>query len=326
MKNFFKGLSFSQLLAGALAAVTSFLLSAKIGIAGSVIGVAVASIVSTAASQIYKNVLDESGKRLQDAAQQNGVGPADADSSDSTDAETQSHAEGPNESAETVDGTRVMPSVDVGAESTEETRAPRTVVSGSGGASSAERHTIANHPSNGKAKRPASKHDKRVAIIVALVSGLVAVLITAGVILALTGGKGTDSVVRDVVSPTSTSSQTPDVSSTQQSTPTDGSTSEQENQSTGNSDTSTTNSGNESDKSSNTSTDNSGTGSDLTNSNSGSNTDSGTSSSSNSDSSSQQNSTQDSQNSGSNNSNSQNTDSTTNQKNTDSSGTSQQSQ
>ena len=68
MKNFFKGLSFSQLFAGALAAITSFLLSSKIGIAGSVIGVAVASIVSTAASQIYKNVIDASSKKLQDAA------------------------------------------------------------------------------------------------------------------------------------------------------------------------------------------------------------------------------------------------------------------
>ena len=46
VRNFFKGLSVTQLSAGALAAVTSFLLSAKIGIAGSVIGVAVGSIVS----------------------------------------------------------------------------------------------------------------------------------------------------------------------------------------------------------------------------------------------------------------------------------------
>ena len=78
MKNFFKGISFSQLLAGALAAVTSFLLSSKIGIAGSVIGVAVASIVSTAASQLYQNVIDASSKKLQDAAQQVGVAPPHA--------------------------------------------------------------------------------------------------------------------------------------------------------------------------------------------------------------------------------------------------------
>ncbi|WEV42795.1 hypothetical protein OZX57_04775 [Bifidobacterium sp. ESL0682] len=67
MKNFFKGISVSQIIAGALAAVTSFLLSAKIGIAGSVIGVAVGSIVSAVASQIYQNVLNESGKNSRKA-------------------------------------------------------------------------------------------------------------------------------------------------------------------------------------------------------------------------------------------------------------------
>lgn len=67
MRNFFKGLSVTQLSAGALAAVTSFLLSAKIGIAGSVIGVAVGSIVSAVASQIYQNVLKASSEKLQNA-------------------------------------------------------------------------------------------------------------------------------------------------------------------------------------------------------------------------------------------------------------------
>lgn len=62
MKNFFKGISFSSIFAGALAAVTSFLLSAKIGIAGSVIGVAAGSIVSAVATQVYKNVLKASGE------------------------------------------------------------------------------------------------------------------------------------------------------------------------------------------------------------------------------------------------------------------------
>ena len=50
MKNFFKGISLSSIAAGALAAVTSFLLSAKIGIAGSVIGVAIGSIVAGGAA------------------------------------------------------------------------------------------------------------------------------------------------------------------------------------------------------------------------------------------------------------------------------------
>ncbi len=67
MKNFFKGISFTQVLAGSLAAVTSFLLASKIGIAGSVIGVAVGSIVSAVASQLYQNVIHASSRKLAEA-------------------------------------------------------------------------------------------------------------------------------------------------------------------------------------------------------------------------------------------------------------------
>lgn len=98
MKNFFKGISLSSIAAGALAAVTSFLLSAKIGIAGSVIGVAIGSIVSAVSSQIYQNVLHESGRKLQDVAGTTGDGDdgatettADTDTTASTDANAQDH-------------------------------------------------------------------------------------------------------------------------------------------------------------------------------------------------------------------------------------------
>ena len=53
----FDDLSATQVIAGALAAVTSMLLASQIGIAGSVIGVAVGSIVSAVASQLYKKFL-----------------------------------------------------------------------------------------------------------------------------------------------------------------------------------------------------------------------------------------------------------------------------
>ena len=98
MKNFFKGISLSSIAAGALAAVTSFLLSAKIGIAGSVIGVAIGSIVSAVSSQIYQNVLHESGRKLQDVAGTTGdeddgatETAADTDTTASTDANAQDH-------------------------------------------------------------------------------------------------------------------------------------------------------------------------------------------------------------------------------------------
>ena len=68
IKSLFEGLSVSQVTAGALAAVTSMLLSAQIGIAGSVIGVAVGSVVSTVSSQLYKKFLAGSAEKLRGLA------------------------------------------------------------------------------------------------------------------------------------------------------------------------------------------------------------------------------------------------------------------
>ena len=68
MKKFFEGLSLSSIVAGTLAAVTSFLLASKIGIAGSVIGAAASYIVSAVATKIYQNILTASGEKLQSAS------------------------------------------------------------------------------------------------------------------------------------------------------------------------------------------------------------------------------------------------------------------
>lgn len=196
MRNFFKGLSVTQLSAGALAAVTSFLLSAKIGIAGSVIGVAVGSIVSAVASQIYQNVLKASSEKLQNAVPFHAT-----DDADGTDGET---------AASTDDATTRLDAV---AESTAESMAstqtiPATgrVVRGSAsvsrrdgvssGAAEVDRNRSGANRQRGTA---ASAKAKRVAILVAIGSALVAVAVTAGIILAVTQGQGTDSVVRDWV-------------------------------------------------------------------------------------------------------------------------------
>ena len=64
----FDDLSIAQLLAGALAAVTSMLLASRIGIAGSLIGAAVGSIVSAVASQVYKKFLSASAEKIKDIA------------------------------------------------------------------------------------------------------------------------------------------------------------------------------------------------------------------------------------------------------------------
>ena len=57
-QGFFRGLfddlSMAQVIAGALAAATVFLLSSVIGVAGSLIGAAIGSVISAVSSQVYK--------------------------------------------------------------------------------------------------------------------------------------------------------------------------------------------------------------------------------------------------------------------------------
>lgn len=196
VRNFFKGLSVTQLSAGALAAVTSFLLSAKIGIAGSVIGVAVGSIVSAVASQIYQNVLKASSEKLQNAVPFHATDGADglegetAVSADDATTRLDAIAES---AAESVAATQTMP-------------VTGRVVRGSASASrrdgvSSGAAEVGRNRSGVNRQRgtAASAKAKRVAILVAIGSALVAVAVTAGIILAVTQGQGTDSVVRDWV-------------------------------------------------------------------------------------------------------------------------------
>lgn len=62
-------LSLPQVAGTALAAVTSMLLSSYIGIAGSIIGVAAASVVSTVCASLYKNFLAASAERIREIPQ-----------------------------------------------------------------------------------------------------------------------------------------------------------------------------------------------------------------------------------------------------------------
>ena len=62
--------SMSAVIASALAAITSFVLQSKIGLAGSVIGVGVAAAASTIASQVYKGMLNASAKKLKSLSDQ----------------------------------------------------------------------------------------------------------------------------------------------------------------------------------------------------------------------------------------------------------------
>lgn len=261
MKNFFKGISVPQLVAGALAAVTSFLLSARIGIAGSVIGVAVGSIVSAVSSQLYQNILKASSEKLQDVKggddeQIEGEQTDQTADADGSNGETASHPRRISSDETTVlpvqgdqsaanarntqdegeakpDATRAMPTVGAADASTvmqpadDATRVISGVSAAAHGHTGADGHqgrvivsgnetgtTAARHLS-GSANTERARKTKRVAIIISVVSALVAVGITAGVIMLVTRGEGTDSVVRDMVgnarvtpTPTPSDSQT----------------------------------------------------------------------------------------------------------------------
>lgn len=61
-----EGISLSQVVGTALAAVTALALSSEIGIVGSFIGAAVAAVVSTAGAQVYATILSNSASKLRD--------------------------------------------------------------------------------------------------------------------------------------------------------------------------------------------------------------------------------------------------------------------
>lgn len=234
MRNFFKGISFSSIAAGALAAVTSFLLSAKIGIAGSVIGVAIGSVVSAVSTQIYKNVLSESGKKLQNVT----TGANDSgNGSHSEPAEDSRLGAGPV--GLSASGTVPLPAIPAPPDDPEATvvglhgtaRKPRTAGSASAqsllDARNDSTHANGMHPADnahgvrsvsgrsgrkdaailGKKTAGGGERTKRLAIIVAVVSALAAVGLTAAIIMLVTQGQGTDTVVRDWVNQSNTPSR-----------------------------------------------------------------------------------------------------------------------
>ena len=76
VRGVFDDFSVTQVIASALSAVTSLLLSTKIGIVGGVVGVAVGAAVAAIATQVYKGLLSASADKLRDAAGGYGTGSA----------------------------------------------------------------------------------------------------------------------------------------------------------------------------------------------------------------------------------------------------------
>lgn len=313
MKKFFEGLSISSIVAGALAAVTSFLLASKIGIAGSVIGAAASYIVSAVATNIYQNVLQASGEKLQsvgstddDAAEH---GESDAGSNDSSptsetklpaasgdaaDAQQSDDIEQPTRveatASENPENTMVAAAAagetttSLGTASTPATREATTGL-GTASAPAAGRRTPrevvsrptaqrSRHTYSVKELRASRRNPKRTAVIVTAVSGLLAVAVTAGIVLLITQGNGTDSVVRDWISPTVTtpSPEQTESPSTPQHTPTDNTNTPKSNGTTTENDSAPSGSSNSDSSSGSTdSSGSTGTGSGNTNTESGTN-------------------------------------------------------
>lgn len=204
MRKYFQGLSLSSIVAGALAAVTSFLLAAKIGIAGSVIGAAASYIVSTVATNIYKNAIIASRDKLQSVGEGSPGGedeqtvdgnvekaqPASSDDSPLDSATPSGAADGMAGTVIDETNGKANPSA-----FETDTRVPRS---------------ISSQPMNERTysvsemRRHRTHNTKRTTVIVTLISGLLAVAVTAGIVMLLTEGKGTDTVVHDLVTQTTT--------------------------------------------------------------------------------------------------------------------------
>lgn len=227
IKGLFEGLSVSQVTAGALAAVTSMLLSAQIGIAGSVIGVAVGSVVSTVSSQLYKKFLAGSAEKLRGFASSDNEEENAAANAVAAQSATQSFAHAqttvmpitraPFEGAETT----TLPSVGTATRAFNEAAVPsansaETSVLSAGQIVGADAHDMrgsqaaqgaqsntprinsaAGHTGNashatGVVEIEAQKQKtmQRRVLAVSVASSLAAILLFAGLVLMFTGGEG----------------------------------------------------------------------------------------------------------------------------------------
>lgn len=314
----FGDLSFAQILASALAAGVSFSLSSQIGVAGSLIGAIVGAAAATVASSVLNNLFSKSAEAIKGAV--------------ATDANESPTAEKP--AAFAAGETSLMPHpVDadqpVGAEAPAGATATQNLAAGEtrpGTASLADDTEVKFAPS-GTRIAPASlrravhesqrRDTKRRLVVVSVVAGIAAVLISALLVNALTQGKGIGTTPGRTQETTATeqaqttkeqteaekpeetdkseksaesdSTQTPDTSSNSDTT---GSTTDSTTSNSGTSSNSGNSSSN-SDSSSNSSSSSNNSGSSSTTNSTGSNssTNSGSNSSSTSDSSNSSSST-----------------------------------
>lgn len=202
-----EGLSVPQVAAGALAAVTSMLLSSKIGIAGSVIGVAVGSVVSTVASQVYKQFLQASADKLRE------LNPLDEAGAGAVAGETRVMPEATDGSSVTrVMG--AMPASGAAAASGDSAATDDLAASATPTRSVRDlRESGETGVLRGRAEHLRRQRMQRGVIAVSVVSALAAVAISAGIINLVTAGEGVGTKTEPLFTGASTS-QTDDGSTT----------------------------------------------------------------------------------------------------------------
>lgn len=188
-RGLFDGLSLVQVVAAALAAVTSVLLSSQIGIAGSIIGVAVASVVSTVASQVYRNTLLRSADKLREM--RDASVEANASAAPSTVAANQA--------------------ADIAGKPTQDDTSAGQDTSATQNTAALEREGFRVAPRDLRERAAQRRKDtlKRRLIIATVAFSLVAVLVYAGIVMLVTGGEGIGEKRSIISEPTATKTVAP---------------------------------------------------------------------------------------------------------------------
>ena len=186
----FDDLSVAQVIAGALAAATVFLLSSVIGVAGSLIGAAIGSVISAVSSQVYKKALSASADKLRDVGPTSLMDSVDT-SSVSVDNPSLLKEEGLSSVLETSVISEGGQTVFSALENTSQQSAASHVMSAND-----LRYTAPNTNGEDPALRRAHERRNRKAkvqrqvLVVSVVSSLIAIVICAGIITFATQGEG----------------------------------------------------------------------------------------------------------------------------------------
>ena len=202
--------SLTTVIASALAAGTSLVLSSKIGLAGSVIGTVVAAAASSFATQIYQSILKKSAEKVRDVTNLT----ADLGSSEEDEATNGKVADRPHDGKTVAQRRPVTLSDKTGPQERADTGTPIAPDS-------------IRYAAHARENKAATKR----ALVVAVAAALVALAVTAGIITLATAGQGlgtttaftpaTTSQATDQTNTSGTADGTTDNSGTSSGTSTD---------------------------------------------------------------------------------------------------------